>query len=505
MSVPELITATAPILTCEEARAWEKRRFDGNEKLEWAAMQQAGGALAQALLDDCGELGGFRERGRLLVLVGKGHNGGDALLAAAAILRRHPEATADLWFAFGPRALRPLTARAWREASTEFGGRVHAIQGQPGGGYDVALDGIFGFQFRPPIDAGLADAIGRVNAAAIRVRAAVDLPSADLFRADFTYATGAVKTPVLQGANAGRVRYLDLGFFTEDSAPAVAQRVLTAALLRPLAALRPAACDKRSYGHLLIVGGSRSYPGAVLMTTLAALQAGTGLVTAFVPESLVPAYAARAPEAMWVGWPETTAGGLALEGLSLLRERLGRATALVMGPGLARERETLALAREIMGMVELPVVLDADALQPEIVRAAKTPLVVTPHAGEFERIAAGADLAEFARTTGATIVLKGPVTRVASGSNPDKSRPRVPGIYHSLFGGPVLARGGSGDLLSGIVGALLAQDPAAPELAATRGVVWHGLAADLLARAHGQVAVNTTQLLDHLGPALRGV
>ena len=76
-------------------------------------------------------------------------------------------------------------------------------------------------------------------------------------------------------------------------------------------------------------------------------------------------------------------------------------------------------------------------------------------------------------------------------------------VYHSFFGGPVLARGGSGDVLAGLIGGLLAQDPADPLLAAACGVVWHGTAADLLARAHGQVAVRTTQLLDFLAPALR--
>ncbi len=90
-------------------------------------------------------------------------------------------------------------------------------------------------------------------------------------------------------------------------------------------------------------------------------------------------------------------------------------------------------------------------------------------------------------------MLKGPVTRLCEGG----------AVYHSFFGGPVLARGGSGDLLAGLIGGLLAQTPQAPLLAASRGVVWHGIAADLLARAHGQTAVATTQLLDFLSVALR--
>jgi NAD(P)H-hydrate epimerase len=196
-----------------------------------------------------------------------------------------------------------------------------------------------------------------------------------------------------------------------------------------------------------------------------------------------------------VGWPETPGGGLALEGGHLLRERIDTAGALLMGPGLGRERETLALVADAVKTARVPLVLDADALQREAVHAAKTPLVLTPHAGEFARIAQGLALENYAAETGATVVLKGPVTRIANGA------PAT--VYHSFFGGPVLARGGSGDLLAGLIAGLLAQTPAAPALAAARGVVWHGLAADLLARAHGQTAVLTTQLLDFLPAALR--
>lgn len=455
-------------------------------------MQRAGRAIAQAVLRDFEEIGGFPAEGSLLVLAGKGHNGGDALIAAHTILTQFPRARAEVIFVFGTRGLRPLAARAWRELVQACGPRVRESDG---GSFcsavDLCLDGVFGFQFRPPADAHVSALLARVNAQPIRLRAAVDLPSAGLFRADFTYATGSVKTPVVSAAVAGRVRYLDLGFFSGDEAGA--ERVLTRAVLAPLAALRSPLSDKRSYGHVFVVGGSRSFPGAVLMTVLAALRSGAGLVTAFVPESVASAFAARAPEAMWVGWPETPTGGLALEGEHLLRERLERASALVIGPGMGRDAETLALAASIVKASPVPLVIDADALQPEIVSAGKAPRIVTPHAGEFARIGRGQELQEFAAESGATVVLKGPVTRVAHGA----------AIYHSFFGGPVLARGGSGDLLAGLTGGLLAQTPSNPELAAARGVVWHGLAADHLARAHGQTPVSVTQLLDFLPAALR--
>lgn len=482
-----MIGYSHPILSCDAAQAFETKFFCGDEAKEWTAMQRAGRAVAAAILRDFSEIGSFPADAKILVLVGKGHNGGDALIATQALLARFPAATAEVRLVFGERSLRPLAARAWRDLVHAARGRVVAVDAAAGPAYSLCLDGIFGFQFRPPADPRVVGLLKEVNALPIRFRAAVDLPSADLFRADFTYATGCVKTPVLSSENAGRVRYLDLGFF---SGPVVGEfRVLTSTLLAPLAALRAAISDKRTYGHVAIMGGSRSYPGAVLMAALAALRSGAGLVTAFVPESLAAAFAARAPEVMWVGWPETPAGGLALEGQQLLKTRLERLDALVLGPGLGREAETLALVRDVVATSSVPLVIDADALQPSIVSAGDAPRVLTPHAGEWARIAESVSGA-------ATVVRKGPVTWIQQTSE-------VAPSYYSLAGGPVLARGGSGDLLAGLIGGLLAQTPGDPLLAACRGTLWHGLAADALARAHGQTPVTTTQVLDFLPVALR--
>lgn len=495
-----MLAASHPILSCEAAKVMEAGLFQGDEALEWITLSRAGSALADAIRADFAEIGGFAPRGCVVVLVGKGHNGGDALIAAQALLSAYPQATAKILFVFGEKALRPLAARAWRELAQFASNRVQpiAVTALPAAA-ELCLDGVFGFQFRSPAAADVAALLATVNARAFRLRAAVDLPSAGLFQADFTYATGSVKAPAVDAPEAGRVRYLDLGFFR--GADHATDRVLLASGLAPLAQLRRSRGDKRTYGHVFVMGGSGSFPGAVLMTVLAALRSGAGLVTAFVPESLVANFAARAPEAMWVGWPETRTGSLALEGEHLLRERLERATCLVVGPGLGRERETLALVRNVVETSPLPLVIDADALQPEIVRAGTASRVLTPHAGEFARIAGGLELGEFARATGATVVLKGPVTRIAAGSASNAEAVAV--VYHSFFGGPILARGGSGDVLAGLIGGQLAQIPADPALAAARGVVWHGRAADLLARAHGSTAVTVTQLLDFLPAALR--
>jgi len=499
----------SPVLSCAEAKHWEESLLK-TRRAAWVAMEAAGAALGRAVLEDAREAGGFPDDGSVLVLVGKGHNGGDALLAARTILAARRRARARVVLCFGAAALRPLARRSLARLKDGARGRVEVISAEKAlrenSRYALCLDGIFGFQFRPPVDPAVASLVERVNAhRGIALRAAVDLPSGVgegaaapmAFRADFTYATGIVKTPVVAPIHAkwvGRLRYLDLGFFDHNQ-PTTQERVLTTDLLEPLRTLRPAQTDKRTFGHVLIVGGSRSYPGAVMLAVRAALRSGAGLVTAFVPKALAPEYAAAHPEAMWVGCPETKQGGLARGTVRLVQERLPRATALLIGPGLSAEPGVLATVRAILERTkDLPVVVDADALRPEIVTLLRhRRFICTPHAGEFARIEPALFRGKKLMAAHGVIVRKAPLTQVVDDG----------ATYYSPFGGPVLARGGSGDILAGLTAGLLAQQPVNPLLAACRGVVWHGRAADLLARACGQVAVEVSQILEQLGPGLQ--
>jgi ADP-dependent NAD(P)H-hydrate dehydratase / NAD(P)H-hydrate epimerase len=498
--MPNSTFPSHPILSTDQSREFEAGFFGGDERREWKAMLQAGEATADAALADFGETGAFPDAARVLVLAGKGNNAGDALIAARAVLERFPRASCDVIFIFGPRKLGPLAARSWRGLSEACRGRVRSSAASGlSRRYDLCLDGIFGYQYRPPLPPEALTAIAAAAQCEIRLRAAVDLPSGlggtGAFRADFTYATGIVKSPIIDCANTGRPRYLDLGFFADEPGDGrdTGQRVILPSILAPLSGLRSASADKRSQGHLAIVGGSNDLPGAVLMATLAALQSGVGLVTVFVPERLAAIYAARAPEAMWVGLPVTAAGGLSPRGLSKILKIAGRATAMAIGPGLGKDPKTHSLARAIVKASKIPLMIDADALQPDIVRAGNAPRILTPHAGELARIAKGEDLRTLCRSISAVVVAKGPMTRVSAGG----------AEFLSLHGGPVLSRGGSGDLLAGLTGGLLAQTPTDPMLAACRATVWHGTAADLLARARGQTAVEILQWLDFLAPALR--
>jgi NAD(P)H-hydrate epimerase len=301
---------------------------------------------------------------------------------------------------------------------------------------------------------------------------------------------------------AGRIRYLDLNFFAQDyNGPrAYAEDILRPEILHSLGRLRDATGDKRTYGHLLIIGGSRAYPGALMLNVLGALRAGAGLVTALTPFTLAPSFAAARPEAMWRACPEEMDGSHSGGTLAAARELQARVSAMLIGSGLGRSPATQAMLPLLVKTCLRPLVLDADALMPKVLLAVAErppeagPVILTPHHGEFARLAGeGADLAEFCRKYKVITVLKGSVTRICDGTR----------TWCSTLGGPVLARGGSGDVLAGVIAALVAQRAGEPMLAAARGVVWHGLAADALARARGDTAALTSELASHLPEALR--
>jgi NAD(P)H-hydrate epimerase len=346
-------------------------------------------------------------------------------------------------------------------------------------------------------------------------RVAIDLPSglgdeaSDLIAtADLTYATGILKKPLLENGMvnyAGRVRFIDLGFFDSEllSLESDTHRHISPSILRRLGQLRSVASDKRSYGQVGLLGGSLEFPGAILMATRAAVQAGAGLVTALIPEPFVPQFAASLPEAMWLGLSLESDGSFSPDTFDQIRDKAEKLDALVVGPGLFPSRQNIELLREIITRLDLPIVLDAGALVSELGELlCQRPLslghvILTPHEGEFARltgqaVAGFSQLIEAAKDWNAVVVLKGPITRISEGAR----------IIHAPVGNPVLARGGSGDILAGMLGARLAVNSNGLR-AAMEAVAWHGAAADALARSSGEVAVRTTELLECLAEALR--
>lgn len=517
-----------PILSCSQAISWERTLLGHDEEKVWAAMSRAGKGVGLAILRDYQEVRPLPANLRVLLLAGVGHNAGDSLIAAATILQTVPDSKVDVLFVYGQEGLKPLTKRAWDELSTTYGECVRLREwSRPTSVYlsrkffHICIDGILGMRFQPPLREPCTEICdwAAANASIFDLRVSVDLPSGisddsveGAFQADFTYATGIVKAPVLDPVNSkkvGRLRYVDIGFFDDGyKAAKVNEEILRESCVRKLGGLRNPETDKRHHGHVFLLGGSRSMPGALAMSILASIRSGAGLTTALVPANLSMRLAPIAPEAMWVPLPVHHEGNLnGEEALKIIRRNTEKATAFVMGPGMDPDRDNRYLVNRIVREMPLPTVLDAGALQSDVLLAVAgrpadaAPVVLTPHQGEFKRLCGEATgqydrdlLIDFCRRHRAITVLKGPVTHICDGER----------VVVSPYGGPVLARGGSGDILAGIIGSLISRPGVNVFEATCRAVAWHGLAAEALARSRGHQAVRTTEVLDYLSPALRG-
>lgn len=494
-------SARLPVLACAEAAAAEAAFLAGDPSLSWQLMKVAARGVGDAARSLLG-----RKPERILVLAGKGNNGADAFLAALHCARAGTEILAV--FAEGGPA-HAQARRAW--SARKNGVRVGVVAAAnlrrlAEHEFCLIFDGILGQGFRAPLSSELRRFLR--DADKLRgLRIAVDLPSGlgddtagPAFRADLTVSIGCLKRPLLAPKAArfvGRLRVLDIGLPLGETEEAC----VTAAALAPLTRPRRARGDKRHHGRLLIIGGSERMPGAVVMNTAAALRSGAALVTTGLPETLRAKAAVAYPEAMWRGLRADRAGGLdRTSSLRALRPLLADKDVLLLGSGMGEK--AAPLIGTIAAAAKAALVLDADALRPAVIKAAHaaTVRVLLPHAGEFRRLsgrdASVAAARAYARRTQAIIVLKGPLTCVTDGLR----------VLHVPFGGPVLARGGSGDLLAGIVASVLARRT---ELglsafdAVLLATTWHARAADWLRDNQGEEAVRTTELLAGLSPVLR--
>ena len=268
---------------------------------------------------------------------------------------------------------------------------------------------------------------------------------------------------------------------------------------------RARASSKHDYGRLLIVGGSVGYSGAPTLASRAAVRGGAGLVHLAVPRDIYLVAAMKNDEAMTMPVDCDENGVISAGAIPALMDILPRCDVLAMGPGLGRSRGVAELVRTLALECEAQVVLDADALwalsqlEPDFLSRLGKPAVLTPHEGEFVRHLGGklapsreAAAERYAREHGCIMVLKGANTVVAF---PDGM------TYVNRSGNPGLARGGSGDALTGIMGALLCQFPA--DKAVPLAVYLHGLAGDIAAGEKGEYGMTITDVIDALPQAMK--
>ena len=474
----------------------------------------------------------------MTVLCGRGNNGGDGMMAARLLADAGLEVTTLLLGA--PDQLSGDAAVAWRELTSPKQARVRVVANARDLGRnndaldaDLIVDAVLGTGFKPPMK-GLALAAlewlrGRLAAVPVPI-VAVDLPSgwpADetaacfsgaVFSADAVITFTAPKPAHVFGQLTRRwnqpIVVAPIG--SPDAAIVSALKLDWAGSSLSLAQTpRAAAANKGNFGHVLVVGGSLGSTGgktgAPVMAALAAMRAGAGLVTAAVPAPALPVVASFTPELMT--WPlaATREGQIAARNLQpkQLAALMAGKTVLAIGPGLGQGAETARFTAGLLGATKMPAVIDADALN---ILAAKPALlaklakgrtiVLTPHPGEMARLA-GTTVAEvqakrletareFARRMGVTLVLKGARTLIA---HPDGR------VAVNTSGNPGMAKGGSGDVLTGLIAGLLAQYPDDPARAVEAAVYLHGLVADLAVREGDEHTLLATDCLARLAPA----
>ena len=450
---------------------------------------------------------------RIVVLCGKGNNGGDGLAVARQLFTRFRPAALDVVLLAAPAELKGDAAANYHMLECC---RCPVRSEIPAAARNATLvvDALLGTGISGPATGRMLEAIREINTGFPLARVvAVDLPSGmptdsgepvgEWARADLTVTFTAPKIAHALAPNCDHLGELVVGpIGSPAELYAGAQLSLVEpGMFRALLGPRPAGGHKGTFGHVLVVAGSRGKTGAAAMCGMAALRAGAGLATVASAESAIPVIAAHAPELMTEPLAETRRGSIALN--ARLDEAMQGKSVIAIGPGLGRNPEIEVMVRAVVESFAQPIVLDADALVVEGFGPPDAVRVLTPHPGEMARLA-GKTTAEiqrdrvgaardFASQHRVTLVLKGQRTLIAFADGR---------VWINPTGTPALGKGGSGDVLTGMMAGFLAQFPQQPDEAVAAAVYLHGLAGQIGARGLGDKCLMATDVLGYLGRAM---
>src|SRR6185436_13386573 len=485
-------------------------------------MERAGEGIVKYLEEYCGPA-----RGKTITIIcGKGNNGGDGLVVARLLHRRHARIRVIL--------LTPITdlnrdAAIMYRRFTKVAGQAAIVRFRSAdqvqslfASSDILIDALLGTGLSSVVTGTYREAIDLINRAGKPV-IAVDIPSglhADTgtilgrsIRATLTVACGLPKLGFYVGAGidqSGAIRVADIGI-PPAYVDAIESRIFLLTQDEAFQSLpkRIVSAHKGTFGHVGIIAGSVGKTGAAALAAQAALRVGAGLVTVATPGSVNDVLEAKLLEVMTMPLPETKARTLARSGLDRILAFIQARKAIAIGPGLSTHHETVELVQSIMKHLDRPCVLDADALNPLPGRAlllteCKIPPILTPHPGEMARLGTDATIQSvnadrigtakrFAQERGVFVVLKGARTVIA---RPDGLVAICP------TGNPGMATAGTGDVLTGMVVGLLGQGVSAWEAACT-ATYFHGLAGDLAARQLGQPGMLASDLIAQIPYALQ--
>ncbi|MGA2102300.1 MAG: NAD(P)H-hydrate dehydratase [Candidatus Sulfotelmatobacter sp.] len=505
------------IVTAAEMRAIDHATSERFGVPSLTLMENAGTAVADHVLSH------YPAARKIVVLCGKGNNGGDGFVAARHLLEKGK--TVEIVLLADPADLHgdaeamfgrlPLPPIAVQSVDGLKSARIQAVLAA-----DLYLDAILGTGFRPPVSDLYADALAFMNASGKPV-VAVDIPSgadADamarqgegIARADSIVTFTAPRPAHLFGSlTNGPTVVADIGSPDDAVVSSLHLNVITPRDFGSLIGPRPADSNKGKYGHVLVIGGAVGKAGSVAMAGMSALRAGAGLATVATAKSALATVAGFRPEVMTEPLPETEAGTISASAAGQIQELAKGKSVLAIGPGISRFPETVGLVRALVGKSDIPIVLDADGLnafegKTDELSGKGRLLVITPHPGEMARLA-GCSIAEvqkdrlntarkFAREHDLIVVLKGYRTLVVQ---PDGE------AWVNTTGNPGMSTGGTGDILTGMVAAMIAQNPQNAMLAVCAAVYLHGLAGDVMRESLGEHSMVATDLLRGLPEAFR--
>jgi NAD(P)H-hydrate epimerase len=489
-------------------------------------MENAGRGVADVVKREFSPL----DSKHILVVCGKGNNGGDGfviarilsnscahisvlLVASTSELKGDAKINFKILQTFAKKSTGQITIRRYSK-------RILTAFPKP----DIIVDAIFGTGFTGSVRKSFSDVIEWVNQQQARI-VAVDIPSGIngttgvaencAIRANVTVTFGCLKSGLLcnQGHElVGSIRVVDIGIPRMVSQDKRLQTFLVEQSdVRRILPKRSIHAHKYSVGKVLVLAGSKGLTGAAALCCTSALRAGAGAVILGTPESVYPILARKLTETMVFPLPATSAGTLSLAALDIIRERLSWADVLVIGPGLSQNPETQQLILKILHEYRGKILIDADGLNAlavygiSMLHSLRAQFILTPHVGEFSRLSKISSnnieehrikvAREMAKSVGVTVVLKGVPTIIAS---KDGSA-----ILNST-GNPGMATAGTGDVLSGIIAGLWAQGMSNTE-AAWAGVYLHGLSGDTIAKKIGERSLVANDIIEYLPSVLQSV
>lgn len=457
---------------------------------------------------------------KVLVLCGKGKNGGDGFVIARKMWEYGCDVTVML--ACGePKASDAIDMFSLVEAAgidiIRYDNNLTILKPYIESA-DLIVEAIFGTGFSGSLNQSLSVLAQAVNSAngslvSIDVPAGADCDAASVkgtvFKADTTIAISAYKPiHIMKPCNkyCGRTVIADIGITKEDfrNIDSVTCFSLNAQDIKNMLPKRKPVSNKGTYGHALCVCGSMRMTGAAYLAVSGALRCGVGLVTAAFPQSAYAAIAPKLVEPLLLPLESNFEGTFAFSAKAGISEAVKRASAVLVGCGLGFNKDTTLLVHSLIKEINKPLIIDADGINAlstniDILKDAQAPVILTPHPGEMSRIC-GKSIAEiignpivtayeFAQKYGVTVVLKGANTVVCSHESNE--------IYINTTGNSGLARGGSGDLLAGMTVSLLAQGMS-PFDASVCAVYLHGLCADMVAEKTSMRGMLPSDVLNHL-------